>query len=211
MSIRFVRRFGTAVRAHRTHRVHRVCRDDRGTVVLESAMVFPLLMLIVLGALEFGLGWRDKLTVETSVRSGARAGANLGNIPLADYNILANLNAALGSIPAANVSKIVIYRADTVDGAVPTACLTASQNTVLVKCNLYTSTALSAPASSFGCGGGSLDATWCPIGREVSQASVNGPDYLGVYVQVQHDYVTAMFGTSGLTLKTRAVTRLEPQ
>ncbi|MDZ7732528.1 MAG: hypothetical protein U5R31_04910 [Acidimicrobiia bacterium] len=51
---------------------------------------------------------------------------------------------------------------------------------------------------------------YCPTDRQSSQLpDPPGPDYLGVYIEVSHDYTTGLFGNS-LTLSDQAITRLEP-
>ena len=92
------------------------------------------------------------------------------------------------------------------------ACLNGPQTNL---CNVYTAADLSRPRSEFGCKAGtSPDRFWCPAalngqnGREV-RASI-GPDYVGVYVQTRHNFITGMFG-SGLNLNDELVMRIEPQ
>jgi Flp pilus assembly protein TadG len=50
-------------------------RDQRGQTVTEFALVLPLLMLVVLAILQFGVLFRNYLAVTDAVRAGARKGA----------------------------------------------------------------------------------------------------------------------------------------
>jgi Flp pilus assembly protein TadG len=50
-------------------------RDERGQTVTEFALVLPLLMLVLLAILQFGVLFRDYLAVTDAVRAGARKGA----------------------------------------------------------------------------------------------------------------------------------------
>jgi Flp pilus assembly protein TadG len=50
-------------------------RDQRGQTVTEFALVLPLLMLVLLGIMQFGVLFRDYLAVVDAVRAGARVGA----------------------------------------------------------------------------------------------------------------------------------------
>jgi Flp pilus assembly protein TadG len=50
-------------------------RDQRGQTVTEFALVLPLLMLVLLAILQFGVLFRDYLAVTDAVRAGARKGA----------------------------------------------------------------------------------------------------------------------------------------
>jgi Flp pilus assembly protein TadG len=50
-------------------------KGQRGTVSLELALVAPVLMLLVLGALQFGLWYHAEQVVETASLEGARVAA----------------------------------------------------------------------------------------------------------------------------------------
>jgi Flp pilus assembly protein TadG len=50
-------------------------RDQRGQTAVEFALVLPLLMLILLAILQFGVLFRDYLAVTDAVRAGARKAA----------------------------------------------------------------------------------------------------------------------------------------
>ena len=49
-------------------------RDQRGQTVTEFALVLPLLMLVLLAIMQFGVLFRDYLAVVDAVRAGARVG-----------------------------------------------------------------------------------------------------------------------------------------
>ena len=53
----------------------RLRADDRGQAVVELALVLPLIVLFVLGALQVALVARDQLAVEYIAREAARAAA----------------------------------------------------------------------------------------------------------------------------------------
>ena len=50
-------------------------RRERGSVAVELAIVAPALMLLVLGALQFGLWYHAQSVVETAALEGARVAA----------------------------------------------------------------------------------------------------------------------------------------
>jgi Flp pilus assembly protein TadG len=188
-------------------RLGRSRRTERGAALVELALVVPILVMLVVGIAEFGFGYRDRLTVQTATRTGARVGSNLGDDAQTDYNILQGVKSAMGSIAVANIDKIIVYKSTTADGAVPAACLAGSS--VTGSCNVYAASALSAASTSFGCGSGALDTSWCPTTRSVDQGA--GLDYLGVYIQVRHNFISGFLGSRTVTLKDKAVLRLEPQ
>lgn len=195
----------------------RRARDERGAALVEFAIVVPLLITIAMGLLDFGLAWRTSLTVSSGVRAGARVGSGMGNDRFTDHSILQALNA---SLDADDVHKIVVYKSTTDDGAVPQVCKDASPGASVAGCNIYDGASLALPRSAFevgsvsasgdylSCGGGP-DASWCPVSRYNSQVSP-GPDYLGVWVDYRHDFVSGWFPAGGLDIKDNAVMRLEP-
>ncbi|MCB1015308.1 MAG: pilus assembly protein, partial [Acidimicrobiales bacterium] len=93
---------------------------DRGAALVEMILFTPILVTIAIGILEYGLAWRDSITVSSTTRAGARVGSNAGNDRLADYNTLLAVQAAVASIPNAQIQRVVIYRSTTTDGKVPT-------------------------------------------------------------------------------------------
>lgn len=84
-------------------------RDERGATLVEAAMVFPLLFLVLFGVVEFGLAFKDYLTVSHAARDGARAGATFGNIPEADILILEEVNRALATVNLTDGISVKIF------------------------------------------------------------------------------------------------------
>jgi Flp pilus assembly protein TadG len=191
--------------------------------MVEMALVFPLLVLLVLGIFEFGMAWKSSLSVSNALRSGARAAANTGEGRTADYDAITATVSAMTNVDGAEISKIVIYRSTALDGDVPPSCLTAAAagnggvdtGAAGVRCNVYEATDLASidPSDFSGtttCAAGSLDRQWCPVTeRESSQGAVGGADYVGVYIEVEQAFQTGMFG-DGITIKDETIMRLEP-
>jgi Flp pilus assembly protein TadG len=187
---------------------------DRGAVLTEFALFAPLLALIVAGVLEFGLAWRDSMTVSNALRSGARVGSNAGREREADYTILKSVQAAMAEVPTARIERIIVYKATTSNSAVPASCLSITTGGgVNGTCNVYVASDLARPLSDFdgttSCSASAPDRYWCPTSRQNQQAL--GADYLGVWMQVRYDYVTGLFPGDGLTIRDRAIMRLEPR
>lgn len=193
-------------------------RGDRGAALVEMILFTPILVMIAIGILEFGLAWRDSITLSSTTRAGARVGSNAGNDRMADYNTLLAIESAVASIPDARINRVVIYRSTRTDGTVPPDCTTSATGINLgptsTQCNVYTGAQLaSLSPTSFGttgttCSNAALDRFWCPLGRQSQQAV--GADYLGVWVSVSHPWATHIFPGSGLTITDHAVMRLEP-
>lgn len=196
----------------------RRARGDRGAVLVEAAFVLPVLLTLVFGIVEFGFAWRDKITVETATRAGARTASNLGPTAQADYNTLQTVLSAISSIPTANVDLIIIFDAST-SGTPSATCLAGtpvSNNSAPPNngtgCNVYSGSQFTLASTSFGCGSSSPDRYWCPTGsaRQNSLSQTNGPAYVGVYVKAHRSFITKLFGTTGPTMTSTSVLRLEP-
>ncbi len=194
----------------------RRARGENGAVLVEVVLILPLLMLISLAVFDLGLGWKASMTVTNAARAGARVASNLGVAATADKSALASIAASLGTVPVSEIDVIVIYRATTADGDVPADCLTGSTRATggssASQCNVYTGAeAIAASTSTTFTGncGSSRDRFWCPSTRGNSQAASTGPDYLGVYVRINHTTKTKAFGST-MVVKDRAVMRIEP-
>lgn len=67
---------------------------ERGTAAVEFALLMPLLLLLVLGVIDFGRAFNAKLTVTHAAREGARTLAVTADPALAE---LAAIQAATGT------------------------------------------------------------------------------------------------------------------
>jgi hypothetical protein len=186
-------------------------RGDRGVVLVESAFIAPILFFMMFSILEFGLAFRDYLALANSTRDGARAASVFGKDIYADYDILQEIASASGVIDTENVQRIVIFKASGPNSTVPTACKTGPVDGV---CNSYTSDAFGYAQSEFGCRTDrDLDRFWCPTaanGQTGRKTKVSDPpDYVGVWIQVNHVWITGLFGRS-LTFTDETVMRIEP-
>jgi len=70
----------------------RLTGRERGAVMVEMALVLPLLLLPIVGSFEFGLLFHERLNIASSA---ARTGATMGDRDEADYAILQALEAGL--------------------------------------------------------------------------------------------------------------------
>ena len=186
-------------------------RGDRGVVLVEAAFISPILFLMIFSILEFGMAFRDYLALANSTRDGARAASVYGNDIYADYDILQEIASSSDLIDRADIERIVIFKASGPNASVPEACKPAS---VVNSCNSYTAAALDYAQSEFGCRTDrDLDRYWCPTaanGQTGRKTKVSDPpDYVGVWIQVRHLWVTGLFGRS-LTFRDETVMRIEP-
>lgn len=194
--------------------VRRRSKDDRGATLVEAAMVTPIFLFVLFGVMEFGLAYRDNLTVANSTRDAARVATTGGNSADADYGILQRISDDMDVMGHDTIDLIVVFDAGGPGGSVKTGssgslatCKTGTA--VSGVCNVYTVADLSRPLSDFGClTPGSLDSSWCPMGRSI--AITDPPDYIGVYLETTHVYATGMFGND-VTISDETVMRIEPQ
>jgi hypothetical protein len=175
--------------------------------------VLPVFFILLLGAVEFGLAFKDYLTAANMSRTGARVASAAANDALADQRALAALDRASAAVARNAIQRIVIWRAAGVDDQVPSVCVTSPTGvaTGAVRCNVYGPADIGRAPADFGCGPTSPDRFWCPRDRKVAQTGPGGPpDLVGVWVKIRHDYLTRMVGSS-VELTNRTVMRLEPR
>jgi Flp pilus assembly protein TadG len=103
---------------------------ERGASLLEFALVAPVLLLLIFGAFEYGLFFKDYLTVSNTTRTGARVASAAGSSADADYQILQAVKAAANALPGGSnaIQQISIYKSTSVGGA-PTSATSTRQAT----------------------------------------------------------------------------------
>src|SRR5687768_5907633 len=85
-------------------------KRERGVVLLEAAVCVQVLAILAFSIVDVGFAYRDKLTVNSAVRGTTRVIANAGVSVDADYQGLVTLRGALGSIPQAQVDRVVVFK-----------------------------------------------------------------------------------------------------
>lgn len=103
---------------------------DRGAVLVESAIVLPVLFALIFGVLETGILVRTYSATSNAARSGGREASVAGNDSLADQLILRRIQAESAGLPKAEIEYIVVWRSTgpgTAAGAgsPPLACIPA--------------------------------------------------------------------------------------
>lgn len=181
---------------------------ERGQAMIEMALILPVLLLIVLGTLEFGFAFDHHLTLEYASREGARTGAALSNADndaavcaTVDPQIIAAVQRVLTSpgsdIELDEVAEIRIFRAGA-DG----------QETGPVNRWTY------APGAGPQVDGADLDFVEASVGWPAcSRISNPDPDSVGVSVAYTYYYRTplpALMGVSSLTMLDRTIMPLAP-
>lgn len=183
---------------------------ERGSVLFEAAICAPIFFLVLFAVLEFGLAFRQYLTVVNSARTTTRTLSAWGNNGSADFEALKQFSDSMDGIKPSEIQYVVVFKAPGVRSDIETdptlsACLVASQPGI---CNRYTYADLNRPRTDFTGTGSAPDAAWPPAGRNVSLTGP--PDYVGVYVKTHYNAITAAFGKS-YDFTDGVIYRMEPQ
>jgi Flp pilus assembly protein TadG len=184
-------------------------RGEQGQAFVEFALLLPIVLLIVIGLMEFGMFLNSRNAVEFASRDGSMLAAEGGNSAGTDCVVLDKVERDIVS-PARNIriQTVTIYWSDrngdqigssgniyTRTGA--TTCNYGGGQTLTVPYSLTTPNYTEGVRCDVlaGCGG-----------------SHPGPDTIGVKVTYQHRWVTTLVQQTGtITFTVASATRMEPQ
>ena len=187
----------------------RVRGGDEGQAFVEFALLLPLLMLIVIGLMEFGMFINSRNAVEFASRDGSMLAAEGGNGAGTDCVVLDKVERDIVS-PARNIriQTVTIYWSDrngdqmgnngniyTRSGS--TTCNYGGGQSLTVPYTLTTPNYVEGVRCDVlaGCGG-----------------SHPGLDTIGVRVTYQHRWVTTLVQQTGtISFTVASATRMEPQ
>ncbi len=178
---------------------------ERGATLLETALVVPMLLMIVLGLADVGFLVIDKMAVANAAREGARVGAAAGKYVSGSINadtlILRSVEQAVCHVENGQVTRVSIYRA-TANGSLPSNSSFINEYVPPASGILNCS---AAGTTSLTCDNG---CPWTPPSRDNSPPTL---DDLGVLVEFEHEPVVGLFPFNGtMTLTDHAVMRIEP-
>jgi len=172
--------------------------NERGAVLVEAAIILPLVLLITFGMIEFSSAFQSSSAATASARTAARTASAEALLSTYSTDAAAAAATALKTVPANEPIEMWIYRANTAgypESGGFTNCTT--------NCIKY---------------------TWLPASRTFDVAHPSGGgwpstaqnacnstnwDSVGVYVKLNHRFLTKLFGAS-IALSDHAVFRLEP-
>lgn len=106
----------------------RRARQDRGAVLVEAAIILPLLFTLVLGILEIGSALKSYSGTANAVRAGGRMASVAGNIADADRAILERVATEATGISDGEIEYVVIWHASATGEQPPAACRPAPQS-----------------------------------------------------------------------------------
>jgi hypothetical protein len=181
-------------------------RDDRGATLVEAAMVYALLFIALFAVVEFGLAFKDWLSVSHSAREGARAGATYGDDPTADIQILRDIERTLAPAGIAEGIEVRIFNAESpatgedYTYAPGNDCSDNSPGATLVGCCDWT------PCPE------PFRDTYVVPGWDPADRDVEAPDLdrIGVQVAFTHEWLTGYFVPSS-DFTTVTDFQIEPQ
>jgi Flp pilus assembly protein TadG len=202
-------------------------RGDQGAVLVEAALALPVLVVLSLGLVEYGMVFHESIVIQRAINSVGRTISNLADDRMADYEGLRALSSATSSLRQAKLRRAIVYKSTTSNGQVPAACMSINPSPLAVGsfgvngvCNVYTRAQMETQAPSGfpssgsnpkRCTSAAWDFNWCPSGQAPSGAARNRslPDYVGVYVEFEYDSLTMMI-SGPFTIEQRGVFALEP-
>lgn len=184
----------------------RSVRNEEGATLVEMAFVLPVLILLIFGSLEFGLAFKERLTVASAASSAGRTGATMGNRAEADIRILEAIEVGLyDQVDVGVIVSVEIFKADPVTGA-----NVGPSNVYLFDGLDPTCKWIPCPDPSHG-GFTGFAGGWDPADRDTTlDPGGGGLDVLGVQVIYHHTPVTNMLPFLERDFTERALVRLEP-
>lgn len=206
---RFIRRAFPALVGKRSRRRLINRRASRGQAMIEFALIiFPLLLLLIVGATDVSTLLNDHLDVVYAARAGARVGSVIGNLApagapyTADCAVIGAVQSALSSSRSVQVSQIAIYKATDVSDGAYSAALAQDVYPGNTVCNADGTTTP-----------GATRATWAPTGvNDGSSGRDNVPfseDSLGVAITYTYTYSFNLFNLTSPVVTDWAVMPIE--
>lgn len=128
--------------------------SERGAVAVEFALLAPVLIMLLLGIMEFGRAYNVQISLSNAAREGARVMAINYAAPTATTTAkAAAISAASVLSPSLTNDKIAFkYQTTPASTPAPTACAANVQVTVTIDYNLSTMTGIAGPFPMKGVG-----------------------------------------------------------
>jgi len=182
-------------------------RGERGATLVEASIAYGLLFLTLFAIVEFGMAFKDWLSVSHASREGARAGATFGQDLNADILVLRNVEATLDPIGLNAGDRVRVYRANSPDlnesttyAFAPGTGCASNVIPALTGCCDWS------PCPEFGRTTYVVPG-WDPLDRDITSPDT---DRLGVEVRYVHEWLTGYFGTT-TDFTTSTEFQIEPQ
>lgn len=186
-------------------------RRERGAALVEAAIAIPLLLLVIMGSVEFGFAWEAKSASVSGMRSGVLRAAAIGDKPHTDMSILQSVVGEIGADKTDQIEWVMIFKADasmTEDAriadcqATGTDCVIYFGGTGSILDQVATTTDAqtvkddnfddglgAVVAGSYQCDVSKLDKNWCAGKRTDGDQDTE----FGLAVRYQHEWFTGIF------------------
>lgn len=181
------------LRAHSRRRAYPGARAaSAGQALVEFALFFSLLMLLVAAATDESGLLNDHLNLVYAARQGARTAAVLGNNAEADCAAIGAIQAALANAPSMKVTRIVIYQASA--SGLPASNSVQNIYSGTTRCQIVGGAATIVPAA--------LSVGWAPSARNTTPFT---EDSVGVEIDFDYTFQFQLLGSGTLHGVDRAV------
>ncbi len=174
--------------------------------MVEAAIVLPILFMALFAVVEYGLLFKDWLTVGHAAREGVRVGATLGDDRFANIELLDTVADVMGTASIDDPGMVVrIYNPTGAGSDTYTYNPSSSICKGAGDCCLWTP--CPDPSPEYVASGDYTAPAWLPSGRDIS-APVT--DRIGVEISYFHAYITGLIpGPNDLTVAVEY--QVEPQ
>ena len=176
----------------------RHCWDERGAALVEMAILFPVVILVTFGMIEFSSAYQSSSAVTAAARSAARTASAEAMLSTYSTDAATAAATALQGVGRSEPQVMWVYKANA--QGYPLSGGFSSCTTSCISYAWVPATKSFDTAHPGGSGWSYTTQNACNQGNW---------DSVGVYVQLRHPFLTRMFG-SGITLQDHAVFRLEP-
>ena len=173
--------------------------QEHGATLVETAVVFPLVVLLIFGIAEFGLALKDWLSIGHASREASRMVAALGSDVQADFAAVNAMVSALAGADIGNVTGITIRNPDNPFGESTTYSYNPGP-----PCDWI-------PCPDFFAGGSPGAAPYSTPGYQPTSRDVSAPatGRVEVIVTFTHQWITGFWGDTS-TWTSSTIMRLEP-
>jgi len=201
------------VRAIRSHFEGR----DRGAALVEAAIAIPILLLVILGSIEFGFAWEARSTTTSGVRTGIIRAAALGDKPETDLRVLQSIVGEVGTDNVARIDWVKIYQGtpgtshEAQINACPGATTCVSYDTAFLQQVAAVTDSNAFRIANFDLGGqkdptDSCDQTKRDRGWCAGMRTIGGDVEIGIAIRYKHEWFTGIFPGNAPTFQDFSVT-----
>ncbi|MCZ7526011.1 MAG: pilus assembly protein [Acidimicrobiia bacterium] len=160
--------------------------------MVETALLLPLVLMLVFGIVEYGLAFRESSAIASAARAGARTASALPKHTTFAGDAATAVRSALESLPRGVPQELWVY--DATEG---TGLPDSGGFESCTRCVRFTWS------------NGDWEVVHDGWSAAQQNACAGDPDQVGVWLKTRHSFITGVFG-AGVDLTARSVMRLEP-